>query len=41
MGLAPFCTAALKDSMIEKDLGIDGISESVLYVAGVGVPAVQ
>jgi hypothetical protein len=39
MGLAPFCTAALKDSLIEKDLGIDGISESVLYVAGVGVPA--
>lgn len=38
MGLAPFCTAALKDSMIEKDLRIDGISESVLYIAGVGVP---
>jgi len=39
LGLAPFSTAALKDSMIEKDLGIDGISESVLYVTGVGVPA--
>ena len=38
MGLAPFCTAALKDSLIEQDLGIDGISESVLYVAGVGAP---
>lgn len=38
LGLAPFCTAALKDTLIEKDLGIDGISESVLYVAGVGVP---
>ena len=38
LGLAPFSTAALKDSMIEKDLGIDGISESVLYVTGVGVP---
>jgi SagB-type dehydrogenase family enzyme len=36
LGLAPFCTAALKDSLIEKDLGIDGISEAVLYVAGVG-----
>jgi SagB-type dehydrogenase family enzyme len=36
LGLAPFCTAALKDSLIEKDLGLDGISESVLYVAGVG-----
>jgi SagB-type dehydrogenase family enzyme len=39
LGLAPFCTAALKDTLIEKDLGIDGIRESVLYVAGVGLPA--
>lgn len=38
LGLAPFSTAALKDSLIEKDLGLDGISESVLYVAGVGLP---
>jgi SagB-type dehydrogenase family enzyme len=38
LGLAPFCTAALKDTLIEQDLGIDGISESVLYVAGVGLP---
>jgi SagB-type dehydrogenase family enzyme len=37
LGLAPFCTAALKDSLIEKDLHLDGISESVLYVAGVGL----
>jgi len=36
LGLAPFCTMALADSRIEKDLGIDGISESVLYAAGVG-----
>jgi SagB-type dehydrogenase family enzyme len=41
MGLAPFSTAALKDSLIEKDLRIDGISESVLYATGVGVPAGQ
>jgi SagB-type dehydrogenase family enzyme len=41
MGLGPFCTVALKDSMIEKHLGIDGISESVIYVAGVGVPTHQ
>jgi hypothetical protein len=27
---------ALADSRIEKDLGIDGITESVLYAAGVG-----
>jgi SagB-type dehydrogenase family enzyme len=39
MGLAPFSTAALKDTLIEQDLGIDGISESVLYVTGVGLPA--
>ena len=39
LGLAPFCTAALKDTLIEDDLGIDGIRESVLYVAGIGVPA--
>ena len=39
LGLAPFSTAALKDSRIEADLGIDGISESVLYVAGVGLVA--
>lgn len=39
--LAPFCTMALKDSMIERDLGIDGINESILYVAGVGLPAPQ
>jgi SagB-type dehydrogenase family enzyme len=38
LGLAPFCTAALKDTLIEKDLGIDGVRESVLYVAGVGLP---
>lgn len=39
LGLAPFSTAALKDSLIEKDLGLDGISESVLYIAGVGLLA--
>ena len=36
LGLAPFCSMALADSRIERDLGIDGISESVLYAAGVG-----
>jgi len=28
----------LADSLIEQDLGLDGISESVLYAAGVGRP---
>ena len=36
LGLAPFCTMALADSRIEADLGVDGVSESVLYAAGVG-----
>lgn len=39
LGLAPFCTMALADSVIERDLGVDGITESVLYAAGVGWPA--
>jgi SagB-type dehydrogenase family enzyme len=38
LGLAPFSVMALADSVIEHDLGIDGISESVLYAAGVGRP---
>lgn len=36
LGLAPFCSVALGDKAIEQDLGLDGISESVLYAAGVG-----
>ena len=36
LGLAPFCTMALADSRIERDLGIDGVTESILYAAGVG-----
>ena len=38
LGLAPFSVLALADSLIEQDLGIDGIKESVLYAAGVGRP---
>ena len=36
LGLAPFCSMALADTVIEKMLGLDGVSESVLYAAGVG-----
>jgi SagB-type dehydrogenase family enzyme len=36
-GFAPFCAMALADSVIERDLGLDGVGESVLYAAGVGV----
>ena len=35
-GLAPFCLMGLADSLIEEDLGIDGVGETVLYVAGAG-----
>ena len=38
VGLAPFEVMGLADSLIEEDLGIDGIRESVLYGAGVGLP---
>jgi SagB-type dehydrogenase family enzyme len=38
LGLAPFCLLGLADSIVEEDLGIDGIAESVLYCAGVGRP---
>lgn len=38
LGLAPYSVLALADSIIEQDLGIDGITEAVLYAAGVGRP---
>lgn len=34
--LAPFCTAAFADSRIERLLNVDGLSESMIYVMGVG-----
>ncbi|MPY89529.1 MAG: SagB/ThcOx family dehydrogenase [Luteitalea sp.] len=36
LGLAPFCTAALADTIVERAVGIDGVDEAVLYAAGVG-----
>ena len=38
IGLAPYCVMGLADSLIEEDLGLDGITESVMYCAGVGRP---
>jgi SagB-type dehydrogenase family enzyme len=38
LALAPFCSMAFPDSRVERDLGIDGISESALYIAGFGKP---
>jgi hypothetical protein len=39
LGLGAFSTAALNDALIERDLGINGVSESVIYVTGCGMPA--
>ena len=39
LNLAPFSTMALADTSIESLLGLDGVSESIFYVAGVGSPA--
>lgn len=36
LGLAPFCTIAQTDTHWEKWLGIDGVNESIIYVAGAG-----
>jgi SagB-type dehydrogenase family enzyme len=36
LDLAPFCSMALADSVVERDLGIDGVSEVALYAAGLG-----
>ena len=36
--VAAVTTMALRDSLIEEELRIDGIEESVLYIAGVGMP---
>ncbi len=38
LGLAPYCTAVLSEKRIERDLKVDGITESAMYVAGVGMP---
>ena len=36
LGLAPFCTAALADTVIERDLGLDGRLQPAMYVVGAG-----
>jgi SagB-type dehydrogenase family enzyme len=38
LGLGAFCTAALDDKAIDGYLGLDGVSEGVLYMAGIGLP---
>jgi SagB-type dehydrogenase family enzyme len=38
LGLAPFTTMAFSESALEELLGLDGVRECPIYVAGVGVP---
>lgn len=38
LGLAPFTTMAFSESGLEQLLGLDGVSECPIYVAGVGMP---
>jgi SagB-type dehydrogenase family enzyme len=38
LGLAPFTTMAFSESSLEELLGLDGVSECPIYVAGVGMP---
>lgn len=38
LGLAPFCTMAFDQALVERELAIDGVGESVVYAAGVGTP---
>lgn len=38
-GLGPFQTAAFRDSEVESALGLDGITETALYLIGAGRPA--
>jgi SagB-type dehydrogenase family enzyme len=37
LGLAPFCSAAIADAKVERDLSLDGVTESVIYACGAGV----
>ncbi|MGQ0570923.1 MAG: SagB/ThcOx family dehydrogenase [Armatimonadota bacterium] len=39
LGLAPFTTAATRDMEIERELGLDGVSEIAVYTAATGIPA--
>ena len=38
LGLAPFTTMAFSESALEALLGLDGVLECPIYVAGVGMP---
>ena len=38
LGLGAFCIGILRDNLIEKELNLDGVSETVLFAVGVGQP---
>lgn len=38
LGLAPFTTMAFSESALEEWLGLDGVSECPIYIAGIGMP---
>jgi SagB-type dehydrogenase family enzyme len=39
LGLGAFCIGIIGDTLIEKELNIDGVSETALFAVGVGQPA--
>ena len=39
LGLGAFCIGVISDLLIEKDFGLDGVNETVLFAVGVGRPA--
>ena len=38
LGLGSFCIGIFRDNLIEKELNLDGVSETVLFAVGVGHP---
>ncbi len=38
LGLGAFSIGIVRDNLIEKELDLDGISETVIFVVGVGQP---
>jgi SagB-type dehydrogenase family enzyme len=41
LGLGAFCIGIISDLTIEKELGIDGVNEAVLFAVGVGRPVAK
>jgi SagB-type dehydrogenase family enzyme len=41
LGLGAFCIGIINDLRIEKELGVDGVNETVVFAVGVGQPAMK